>query len=198
MLVARAGGPSAVNAWLGAVGIHGQRVDSNTAQLLYRAMGLSPTASGSFRKNVEAAMEADSSLRERDARDLPNMAFAQDPRDTSTPQAMNDLLTAIRLGKALKPASTAMLLTIMERCKTGAARIKGMLPPGTLVAHKTGSLNGTGNDAGIVTLPDGRMFAITIFVMKDSQGHEMRDRIIAEATRAAYDYFLYAPDRRAI
>jgi beta-lactamase class A len=197
MLVAQAGGPGAVNAWLRSIGIAGQRVDSNTAQLLYRAMGLSPTAPGSFRRTVEAAMESDTALRQREAGDLPNLAFAADPRDTSTPQAMLQLLAAIRQGRALKPASSAALLEIMARCRTGAMRIKGMLPPGTPVAHKTGSLNGTGNDVGIVTLPDGRAFAIAVFVMKDFKGHDVRDRIAAEAARAAYDYFLYAPARAA-
>lgn len=194
MLVARAGGPAAVESWLGSIGVKGMRVDSNTAQLLYRAMGLRP-GTGNFRHNVEAAMEADSSLREREVRDLPNIAFATDPRDSATPRAMTDLLAAIQLGKALRPASTATLLVIMTRCRTGASRLKAMLPPGTAVAHKTGSLNGLGNDVGLVTLPDGRLFAISVFVMKDSKGHEARDRIMAEAARAAYDYFLYAPDR---
>src|SRR3546814_1141058 len=87
------------------------------------------------------------------------------------------------------------MLSIMERCKTGKARLRAMLPPGTRIAHKTGTLNGLGNDAGIVTLPDGRMFVISVFVMKDHMGHELRDRIMAEAARAAYDYFLFAPDR---
>jgi beta-lactamase class A len=77
-------------------------------------------------------------------------------------------------------------------------RIKGMLPAGTPVAHKTGSLNGTGNDVGVVMLPDGRSFAIAVFVMKDTNGHEARDRIAAEAARAAYDYFLFAPDRASL
>lgn len=195
MLVARAGGPQAVNSWLHKLGIAGQRIDSNTRQLLYRAMGMSPN-DGNFRRVVAAAMEADAELRTREARDLPNITFATDPRDSSTPNAMTDLLAAIRLGKALKPATTAVLLDIMARCHTGAARLKGMLPPGTAIAHKTGSLNGLGNDVGIVTLPDGRLFAISVFVMKDYKGHEMRDRIMAEAARAAYDYFLFAPDRR--
>jgi beta-lactamase class A len=196
VLVAEAGGPQAVNGWVQAAGVRGLRVDSNTTQLLYRAMGLDPHSSGSFRQNVEAAMEADSTLQERDARDLPNIAFATDPRDTATPEAMNDLLIAIRTGKLLKPASTAALLAIMERCKTGAHRLKGMLPPGAEIAHKTGSLNGIGNDVGIVTMADGQMFAISVFVMKDYKGHESRDRIIAEAARAAYDYFLFAPENR--
>ena len=46
-----------------------------------------------------------------------------------------------------------------------------------------------------VRLPDGRRFAVVAFVMKDGKGHKARDRIIAEAARAAYDYFLYAPER---
>lgn len=188
-LVARAGGPQAVNGWLQSIGIRGQRVDSNTRTLLARAKEV--TAAGD-----ENAMEATLSARARDARDLPNIAFASDPRDTSTPRAMNDLLSAISHGKALKGRSTTMLLSIMARCKTGKARLVAMLPPGTPVAHKTGTLNGIGNDAGIVTLPNGRMFAISVFVMKDRKGHASRDRIMAEAARAAYDYFLFVPELR--
>ena len=189
LLVARAGGPQAVNRWLQSVGIRGQRVDSNTAQLLARAKVV--TANGD-----EPAMEAALSARQRDARDLPNMAFAADPRDTSTPRAMNDLLYAIHQAKALKPGSSAALIAIMARCKTGKARLVGMLPPGTMIAHKTGTLNGLGNDAGIISLPDGRMLAISVFVMKDRRGHLIRDRIMAEVARAAYDYFLFAPESR--
>ncbi|HKT78231.1 MAG TPA: serine hydrolase [Sphingobium sp.] len=187
-LVARAGGPQAVNAWLQSIGIHGLRVDSNTAQLLARAKSATGNAGD------EVALESGGSSRERDARDMPNLAFAADPRDTSTPRAMDDLLAAIDHGKALRPASTALLLSVMGRCKTGKGRLVAMLPPGTPIAHKTGTLNGLGNDAGIVTLPNGRRFAITVFVMKDRRGHAVRDRIMAEAARAAYDYFLFAPE----
>ena len=184
-LVARAGGPQAVHGWLQSLGIRGQRVDSNTAQLLARAK-----AAGGAGDDADTGL----SSRARDARDLPNIAFAADPRDTSTPRAMNDLLAAIQHGKALKKGSTAMLLGIMARCKTGKARLVAMLPPGTPVAHKTGTLNGLGNDTGIITLPDGRPIAISVFVMKDHRGHAARDRIMAEVARAAYDYFLFAPE----
>jgi beta-lactamase class A len=191
VLVHHVGGPQAVTAWLRSVGIRDQRVDDNTAQLLYRAMGLEP-GPDTFSRNVEAALESDASLRERDARDLPNLAFAADPRDTSTPEAMIDLLEKIAQGRALKPASTHTLVDIMARCRTGEHRLKALLPPGTPIAHKTGSLNGLGNDVGLVTLPDGSSFVIAVFVMKDSKGKQVRDRIIAEAARAAHDYFLFA------
>ena len=157
-------------------------------------MGIHPL-SGRFRQNADAARRADPMLVTRDLRDLPNLAFATEIEDTSTPRAMLDLLTAYESGKALSADSTQRLFTIMAHCETGKGRIIGMLPPGTAVAHKTGSLNGTGNDVGVVRLPDGRRFAVVAFVMKDSKGHKSRDRIIAEAARAAYDYFLYAPER---
>lgn len=188
-LVARAGGPQAVNDWVHAAGIKGLRVDSNTRDLLARAK-VPGTGFGD-----EAAMESGLSSAQRDARDMPNIGFAADPRDTATPRAMDDLLGAIRQGRVLQPQTSALMLSIMERCKTGKARLRAMLPLGTRIAHKTGTLNGLGNDTGIVTLPDGRMFVISVFVMKDHRGHEMRDRIMAEAARAAYDYFLFAPDR---
>ncbi len=196
VLVALAGGAGAVDAWVKAAGVKGLRVDSNTAQLLYRAMGIAPGSGGSFQRNVEAAMEADAALRERDARDLPNIGFATDPRDTSTPQAMIDLLVGIRTGKLLKAQSTVALIDIMAHCRTGAKRLKGMLPPGAQIMHKTGSLNGLGADVGIVTMADGQMFAISIFVMKDYKGNEVRDRIMAEAARAAYDYFLFSSEKK--
>ncbi len=195
VLVARAGGPAAVDAWVKGLGVRGLRVDSDTAHLLYRAMGIDPQ-SGSFRANADAARRADPSLQMRDIRDLPYIPFAHDIRDTSTPLAMTELLAAFRSGRALSAESTALLTNIMIHCRTGKKRIAGMLPPGTVVAHKTGSLNGVGNDVGIVRLPDGRLFGITVFVMKDSNGHRLRDRIMAEAARAAYDYFLFAPERR--
>ncbi|WP_343227765.1 class A beta-lactamase [Sphingobium phenoxybenzoativorans] len=191
VLVKQAGGPQAITGWLRSVGIRDQRVDGNTAQLLYRAMGISP-AGGSFARNVDMALQADPALRERDARDLPNLAFAADPRDTSTPEAMLDLLTRIAQGRALKPDTTRTLLDIMARCHTGQNRLKALLPPGTPIAHKTGTLNGLANDVGIVTLPDGSTMAIAVFVMKDSKGRDVRDRIMAEAARAAHDYYLFS------
>lgn len=194
VLVARAGGPQAITGFVTKLGITGLRVDSDTAHLLYRAMGIHPL-SGSFRQNAEAARRADPQIGVRDIRDLPNLAFSQELQDTATPSAMMDLMSAYESGRALMPSSTQRLFTIMGHCETGKARIVGMLPPGTAVAHKTGSLNGVGNDVGVVQLPDGRRFGIVVFVMKDSKGHVSRDRIIAEAARAAYDYFLYAPDR---
>ncbi|MBW7946144.1 MAG: class A beta-lactamase [Sphingomonadaceae bacterium] len=186
VLVQLAGGPAAVTAWLRAQGISGQRVDSDTAHLIYRAMGIENPSLPTFKENVEAAYKADPALRDRG----PNVPFNADPRDASTPEAMVQLLLRIHSGKAMSAKSTRTLIGIMERCRTGEKRLKGLLPPDPVVAHKTGTLSSVANDVGIVTLPNGRQFAIAVFVKGDTKGTATQDKVIADIARVAYDHFL--------
>ncbi len=108
-----------------------------------------------------------------------------DKRDSATPKALAALLRNIDESTWLKPQSRAYLLDVMSRCITGRNRIRGLLPRGTPVAHKTGTLAGLSNDMGILTLPDGRRIALVIFV----RGGADRSRTIAEAARTIYDGF---------
>lgn len=113
-------------------------------------------------------------------------------RDQATPDGMAALLVKLVQGEALRPESTELLLDILRRCQTGNARLKGILPEGTVVRHKTGSLNYTTNDVGIIELPDGAgRVAIAAFVKESDQPTEKRERAIAEMSRAAHDYFLF-------
>ena len=74
----------------------------------------------------------------------------------------------------------------MERCKTGTRRIPALLPENAMVAHKTGSLYNTSSDIGIVWAPDGRAFAVAIYVT--GQGTRLnRETRIAQLARAIYD-----------
>lgn len=115
----------------------------------------------------------------RDKRDL------WDPRDSSTPEAMVSMLRTIDRGNVLKPASRHYLLATMGRCITGKNRIRGLLPAGTHVQNKTGTLNGYTSDVGFITMPDGRRIAVAFF----ARGGADRPRSIAEAARAVYDGF---------
>jgi beta-lactamase class A len=76
----------------------------------------------------------------------------------------------------------------MARCVTGRSRLKGLLPAGTPVAHKTGTLAGVSDDVGIVTLPNGHHLAIAVFA-KGMRTEWERDRNIAQLTRILYDGF---------
>ena len=69
---------------------------------------------------------------------------------------------------------------------TGKRRIPAMLPGGARVAHKTGSLNNTSSDVGIITGPDGRSIAVAIYVTGQG-GKPNREAKIATLARALYD-----------
>lgn len=77
-------------------------------------------------------------------------------------------------------------------------RLKGDLPEGTHVAHKSGSSdvdNGVAhatNDIGLITLPDGRQLAIAVFVTDSTADGATRNKVIARIAKAAYDACLRA------
>ena len=114
-----------------------------------------------------------------DRRDL------RDVRDSSTPMAMLRLLQMIDSGRALSADSRDRLLDMMSHCVTGSYRIRALLPAGTRVEHKTGTLNGYTGDVAFVTLPDGRRIAMVLF----ARGGDNRPAVIATAARAIYDGF---------
>jgi beta-lactamase class A len=109
-----------------------------------------------------------------------------DRRDSSTPIAMVDLLRRIYKAELIKPESRDYLLRLMSQCETGKNRMKALLPYGTPVEHKTGTLDGLADDVGFITLPDGRRVAVAIF----TRGGADRPRTIAETARAIYDGFM--------
>jgi beta-lactamase class A len=120
--------------------------------------------------------------------------------NTSTPAAMVALLAKIaRHEVGLSTASAARLDDVLLRVTTGAQRIKGGLPPGTKVAHKTGMSDTRGgktdatNDVGLVTLPNGHRVAIAVFVHASPADLATRERTIARLARAAYDTFIVPP-----
>lgn len=185
-LLALAGGPAAVTAWLRANGITEIQVDRSVNDLLNDFYGL--PAGSSVLKTIMARGLSDAEI-EKLAYST-NAAFEKDPRDTSAPSAMVDLLGKLLTGSLLKDNSRAFLRGVMERCETGAARIKGILPAGTTVAHKTGTLGGSINDVGIVTLPGNRgHLLIAVFTKSSSLPAAVREHAVAEISRALFDYF---------
>ena len=179
-----AGGPAAVTENLRRLGITDFRVDRLTGEILRDFYGLPGLATPevvaeAYRNNPAlAAAQGDR-----------NLNFEADPRDHATPLAFLQLLLAIDSGKAMSAESRDFLLNVMSRTRTGAGRLKGLLPRGTPVAHKTGTAGGIANDVGYITLPDGRRFAIVVFTNSSETPEPDRDRAIAEIARTLFDYF---------
>ena len=118
-------------------------------------------------------------------------------RNFSSPVAAVKLLEKFHKKHILSKSSEDFLWKIMTETTTGATKIKSLLPKNTVFAHKTGwsgtnkeGLTGATNDIGIITLPNGKQFAIAVFVTNSMEKEAINDRMIAEIGKAAYDYFV--------
>ena len=75
---------------------------------------------------------------------------------------------------------------LMIDSTTGPNRLKGQLPKGTIVAHKTGTggtqngITGATNDIGIIDLGKGRHIAIAVFVSDSPADEKTREAVIAK------------------
>ena len=185
-----AGGGARVTQRMKDIGVEGLRVDRSTLGIISDWLGIEdvPSREALSLDKYSALVEAVPESERAAARE----SFPDDPRDTSTPRAMGVLLQKIWNGEILSEKSTELLLDIMKRCETGEARLKGLLPEGTVVAHKTGTIGGTTNDVGIITLPhDAGHVIVAAFVKDSTLSVPEREKAIAEAARAAHDYFLF-------
>ncbi len=191
VLMEAAGGSAAVTARVREAGADGIRVDRPTWALIANWLG-APDVSETNKidpQDYEALLRAprtDASVAAN------NVDFNADPRDTSTPAAMSALLQKIWNREILSEESSALLIDIMYRCQTGEARLKGVLPAGTEVAHKTGTIGQTTNDVGIIDLPDGAGHVVAVVYVKESEVEiPEREAVIAQIARAIHDYFVF-------
>jgi beta-lactamase class A len=186
-----AGGPEAVNSKMRELGITGINVNRPTVRLIAEWLGADLPPEKDWTPGLWQRLFAAVPAETRNAAEA---KFNVDPRDTAQPAAMADLLLKIYGGKLHKPDTAELLLDIMRRCQTGDARIKGMLPPETVLAHKTGSIGGTINDVGILTLPDNAGHVALALFVKQGTKSEASEKAIAQIARAVYDYFLFEPN----
>ena len=185
------GGPKAVTEKMADLGLEGIRVDRPTAGLISDYWGVTklPHEMEWSPETWKAAYAATT----KEGRDAAAVGFNSDPRDTAKPADMARLLVRIQKAELHKPATAAILIDILRRCQTGDARLKGILPEGTVVAHKTGSMGSAiTNDVGIITLPAGAgHVALAVYVKASDKPDAARERAIAEISRAVHDYFLF-------
>jgi beta-lactamase class A len=111
--------------------------------------------------------------------------YLTDPRDTTTPEGMIDLLVKLQSRQLLSEDSTALLLKIMTDSPTGQQRLKAGLPPGWSIAHKTGTgadVLGIGiatNDVGLISSPTGKRIAIAVFIADSKATLQQRESVIS-------------------
>lgn len=113
----------------------------------------------------------------------------------TTPLAAVRLLERFRCGELLPDEYGDFLERTMFATTTGPDKLRGLLPAGVAVAHKTGSafrdargVMVADNDIGFVRLPDGREYSIAVFVMDSREDDRTNAAIIARISRLVYDY----------
>jgi beta-lactamase class A len=114
-------------------------------------------------------------------------------RNWASPEGAIALLRALHERRGLSEQSQALLLKVLTESTPGPKRLKGLLPAGTAVAHKTGTSGTQGgttaatNDIGLLTLPNGRHLAIAVFVSDSPADEATREAVIAKVARAVWD-----------
>jgi beta-lactamase class A len=114
----------------------------------------------------------------------------------STPVAMTQLLEIFHEGNVLSKASHDFLWKAMLEVPMGGKRIKGLLPEGTMVAHRTGTgarndkgIAGAVNNTGIITLPDGKQVALTVYITQATEEDSKLEEVIARIARRVYEHY---------
>jgi len=114
----------------------------------------------------------------------------------STTNSAVQLLKKFYDGKLLSKKSTDYLMQIMIGTKTGTNKIVEQLPKNTPVAHKTGAsgknnegLTVAENDMGIITLPNGKHYAIAIFVSNSMESDAVNCKMVSDISKAVWDDF---------
>jgi beta-lactamase class A len=140
----------------------------------------------SFGRNFWRARAAMPQETRRAARE----AYLEAPPDGASPAAMVEALDRRAAGELLSPASTAHLLDLMAQSRTGPERLAGGLVEGWRLAHKTGTGQVLGpratgyNDVGLLTAPDGRTYAVAVFIADTTRSVPERQALMQAVTRA--------------
>ncbi len=114
----------------------------------------------------------------------------------SSTRSAADALKKFYDGKLLSKKSTDYLMKVMQSTSTGLNKMVEQLPKNTPVARKTGSsgknnagLTGAENEIGIVTLPNGRHYALAVFVSNSTETDAVNCKMISDISREVWEYF---------
>ena len=121
----------------------------------------------------------------------------------TSPRCANQVLEAFYKNdkKLLATESYTFLLAILKGTQTGKKQLKGLLPEGTVVAHKTGNsgvhkktgITAALNDIGMVFTPKGKPYFISVFVSNSTEDSATNEAIIARVSKLVWDYYTTKP-----
>lgn len=191
LILKAVGGPHKVSAFLAQHGIYGIRLDRTIQDIMADADGMSNAYGQNFKLITNEELYKKREYRISPATFRQAQAhFLKDPRDTSTPRAMNEVLKKISTQQVLSVFSNQLLLDCMWLCRADT-KIPALLPSSVDIYHKTGCLPGVSNDVGIIVLPNNAgTLILSIFLKGGNASTAQGARLIAEASRLIYNYIV--------
>jgi len=186
ILVRKVGGSKRVRAWLVAHRLAGVRCGPEERILQSEIAGVAWRPEYSFGQTFWTAR--DRIAPQVRARLL--QAYLADPPDGATPNGVVEGLSRLAQGRLLSPAATGRLLNILQQTTTGPGRLKAGLGAGWAIAHKTGTGQDLGdlstgyNDVGLLTAPDGRIYAVAVMIASTRAPIPVRQALMADVARA--------------
>jgi len=163
------------------------------------------TVSSNFATNL-LIQRLDATLVQRTVKDLgadgmivrrgveDNKAFAQGLNNSTTARALMVLMDRIARLEAVDADASRQMLGILGRQHFNDA-IPAGLPPGTPVAHKTGSITRINHDAALVLAP--RPFVLVVLV-RGIEDQKQSAALMARIARVLYDEAQLPPDGAAV
>lgn len=183
-LVRRLGGPFAVEVAVVGRNLDGVRYGPGERTMQTAAAGLTWKPEYSFGR----AFWEDREALPQEKRKAALEGYLADPPDGATALGIVGALSRLHRGQLLSPDSTALMLDTMAGSTTGAGRMRAGLAPGWRIAHKTGTGQVMGslatgyNDVGLVTAPDGRVYAVAVLIGATRQPLKARQALMSAVT----------------
>jgi beta-lactamase class A len=117
---------------------------------------------------------------------------------STTARDMVQLLELIEGGKVVSPESCKEMLGHLRACED-KEKMTRLLPAGTVVAHKTGAVNASKTDAGIIYLKSGPVAVCVLTDGNEDQRWVLDNAaqvLIGKIAREVYDHFAEKKDEK--
>lgn len=164
--------------------------DNNTTDILLRIIG----GTAFVQKFLEEKNVKNFQIKNNEAKMHENAKYIYE--NYTTTKSLSQLYKDFYKEKILTKKSTNYLYNILLNTTTGANKLKEQLPK-SFIAHKTGS-SGTDengftiadNDSGIITLPNGKHYAITVFVSDSKENEKTNPKLISDISKIIWDFLV--------
>ncbi len=109
----------------------------------------------------------------------------------TSPKELSFLMTRISQGELVSMRSRDRVLDIMQRTVNRSQLPQGLGKDAT-IAHKTGDIGGLIGDVGLIDMPNGKRYSLTVLVKRSFNDDSAYD-LVENASRAVYQYFNRVP-----